>query len=84
MFAMLIQETTTVRSSSLVPVQSPTLTPVDPTDCEGISGNERSTPPDDIDGDSEEAGDPAGLVNPLVTGPPAFMSPGNERICPLT
>ncbi|KAJ5380211.1 uncharacterized protein N7496_002639 [Penicillium cataractarum] len=60
-------------------VQPPTLTSLDPVDCEGIAGNERSTSPNDIE-DSEEAGDHDGLVNPLVTGPPAFMSPGNERI----
>jgi hypothetical protein len=34
--------------------------------------------------DTEEADDSEpGLVNPLAADPPAFMSPGNGRICAL-
>jgi len=58
-----------------------TIALTEPSDQEDTgAGNKRSNPPDD----AQEADDSEpGLVNPLTTDPPAFMSPGNGRICAI-
>lgn len=59
----------------------PRLTFTDSADREQSPGSDVSDLPDDTL-DDQEAEDPGtALVNPLVNGPPTFMSSSNGRMC---